>query len=156
MAEIHTRFAAAVGSLDSPERKLLQSLPVGAWSAIIQPGSMRYAYRPTVWDVVTRDAIEFASSGERGLMAPEDAFELAADSPALGTVAEFLAWNPRADPSLTDRESPLVEAAGLFHALIAFHRDDADPTAVLAADLDRILWAAGAAVGEDLDARKDG
>jgi hypothetical protein len=155
VGEIHTRFAAAVGSLDSPERKLLQSLPVAAWSAIIQPGSMRDAYRPTVWDVVTRDAIEFASSGERGLMAPEDAFELAADSPALGMVAEFLAWNPKADPSLTDRESPLVETAGLFHALIAFHRDDADPTAGLAADLDRILWAAGAAVGEDLDARKE-
>ncbi|NCA12374.1 carboxypeptidase regulatory-like domain-containing protein, partial [bacterium] len=112
------------------------------------------AYRPTVWDVVARDALEFATSGERGVVAPEDVFEVAADSAALGTAEEFLAWKPEEDPAVTDRASPLVESARLYRDLLTFHNPDADRTAFLAADLDRILWAAGAATGEGLAERK--
>jgi hypothetical protein len=153
--EIRARFAAAVGTPGSPERKSLQSLPVAEWDAVIKKGSMPDAYRPTVWDVVARDAVEFAASGERGLMDPEDAFELDADSPALGTREAFLAWQPEADEAVTDKESPLVEAAALYRGLLEFHARDADPSALLSADLDRILWASGAAVGEGLLDRKD-
>ncbi len=153
--EIRARFAAAVGTPGSPERKSLQSLPVAEWDAVIKKGSMPDAYRPTVWDVVARDAVEFAASGERGLMAPEDAFELDADSPALGTLEAFLAWQPEADEAVTDKESPLVEAAALYRGLLGFHSPDADKSALLSADLDRILWASGAAVGEGLEDRKE-
>jgi hypothetical protein len=153
--EIRTRFAAAVGTPDSPERKALQSLPVGEWDAIIEKGSMPDAYRPTVWDVVARDALEFAASGERGLMDPEDAFELDADSAALGALEAFLAWQPEADEAVTDKESPLVEAAALYRGLLEFHARDADPSALFSADLDRILWASGAAVGEGVLDRKE-
>ena len=154
VSEIRNRFAAAVGAADSPERQALQKLPVADWSVLLRPGTMPDSYRPTVWDVVARDALEFAASGERGLANPEDAFELDAESPALGTMEEFLAWQPEADPAVTDSSSPLLEAARLYRALIAFHRADKDPTALLAADLDRILWAAGAAVGPELADRK--
>jgi hypothetical protein len=158
--EIRTRFATAVGVPGGPERTALQALSVGEWDALIAKGSMPDAYRPTVWDVVARDALEFAASGERGLMAPEDAFELGVDSPALGTLAEFLAWRPEADDAVTDKESPLIEAAALYRGLLEFHRDavkrdGADRSALLAADLDRILWASGAAEGEGLDDRKE-
>ena len=148
VGEIRKRFAVAVGNPDSPERKALQRLPVAGWSAIIQPGKQPDTYRPTVWDVVVRDALEFASSGERGLVAPEDAFELDASSPALGTLDEFLAWQPEADKAVTDLDSPLLEAAKLYRGLLTFHRADADRTALLAADLDRILWASGAVVSQ--------
>ncbi|MFM8413719.1 MAG: alpha-2-macroglobulin family protein [Planctomycetota bacterium] len=155
LAEIRARFAAAVGGPGSPERKAIQSLPVADWDALIRKGSMPDAYRPTVWDVVARDALEFAASGERGLMAPEDAFELDGESPALGTREEFLAWRPEADEAVTDKGSPLIEAAALYRGLLEFHLGDADPSALLAADLDRILWAGGAAVGEGLEDRKE-
>jgi hypothetical protein len=154
VAEIRTRFAAAVGAEGSPQRQALQALPVADWSALVRPGTMPDAYRPTVWDVVARDALEFAASGERGLVNPEDAFELDAESPALGTMEEFLAWKPEQDPAVTDSSSPLLEAARLYRGLIAFHRGDKDQTALLAADLDRILWAAGSAVGPELADRK--
>jgi hypothetical protein len=155
VAEIRARFAAAVGTPESPERKALQALPVAEWDPIIETGSLPDAYRPTVWDVVARDAVEFAASGERGLMAPEDAFEIDVESPALGTVDEFLAWQPERDEAVTDKDSPLVEAAALYRSLIEFHSRDADPSALLSADLDRILWASGAAVGEGLEDRKE-
>ena len=154
VGEIRTRFAVAVGKPGSPTRKALQALPVAEWNAIISKGSMPDAYRPTVWDVVARDALEFAASGERGLMAPEDAFELDVDSPALGTLEEFLAWQPEADEAVTDKESPVLEAAAVYRGLIEFHRADAERSALLAADLDRILWASNTAVGEGLDERK--
>ena len=146
VSEIRTRFAAAVGDPGSPQRKALQSLPVGGWSALLEKGRMPDAYRPTVWDVIARDAIEFSSSGERGVVAPEDAFELDAAGPALGTLEEFLAWVPEADKTVTDTGAPLLETARLYRALLDFHRPDADRTALLAADLDRILWASAAAV----------
>jgi hypothetical protein len=155
LAEIKDRFATAVGRPGSPARQALQSLAVAEWDALIRKGSMPDAYRPTVWDVVARDALEFAASGERGLVAPEDAFELDVDSPALGSVEEFLAWRPEADEAVTDQGSPLIEAAGLYRGLIEFHKADADKSALLSADLDRILWASAAAVGEGLDDRKE-
>jgi len=146
VGEIRKRFAAAVGGPGSQVRATLQSLPVAEWSTLIEKGSMSDTYRPTVWDVVTHDAIEFASSGERGLVAPEDAYELDAASPALGTLEEFLAWQPKADQAITDLDSPLLETARLFLGLLEFHRADTDRTALLAADLDRIRWASAAAV----------
>jgi hypothetical protein len=146
VAEIKSRFAAAVGAPGSPQRAALQKLPVAEWSALIEKGAMADAYRPTVWDVIVRDAIEFASSGERGLVAPEDAFEIAADSPALGTADEFVAWQPESDKSVTDTDSPLLDTVRLYRDLLAFHKADADRTAFLAADLDRIQWANGAVV----------
>jgi len=159
VAEIKKRFAAAVGAPGSPERAALQKLPVSEWSAIIEKGAMADAYRPTVWDVIVRDAIEFSSSGERGLVAPEDAFEIAADSPALGTPEEFLNWQPKTDKTVTDNDSPLLDTVRLYRDLVDFHKADADRTAFLAADLDRILWASGAVVatGEpgDLYDRKE-
>ena len=154
VAEIRARFAAAVGPEDGPERRALQALASAEWDALLEKGTMPDAYRPTVWDVVVRDALEFAASGERGLMAPEDAFELDASAPALGTPEEFLAWRPRADESVTDKDSPILEAAALYRDLLGFHRGDADRTALLAADLDRILWAGGAAVGEGVAERR--
>ncbi len=141
VGEIRRRFAAAVDGGGG-----LQKLPVGEWSAILTKGTMPDAYRPTVWDVVIRDAIEFAASGERGLADPEDAFELEATSPALGTAAEFRAWRPSDDAAVTDTDSPSLQTATLYRSLLDFHAADADRTAFLAADLDRILWAAGAAV----------
>ncbi|MFM7244409.1 MAG: alpha-2-macroglobulin family protein [Planctomycetaceae bacterium] len=143
VGEIRRRFAAA---LDGGAG--LATLPVGDWSMILSKGTMPDTYRPTVWDVVARDAIEFAASGERGLAAPEDAFELSATSPALGTADEFRAWRPDAGGSITDADSPILQAAALYRSLLDLHAADADPTAFRAADLDRIRWAAGAAVDD--------
>jgi len=141
VGEIRVRFAAALDGGDG-----LKKLPVSEWSAILTKGTMPDAYRPSVWDVVVRDALEFASSGERGLADPEDAFELEATSPALGPAAEFRAWKPEDEKTITDADSPILHAARLYRSLLDFHAADADRTAFLAADLDRIVWAAGVAV----------
>lgn len=156
VSAIRAQFATCLGAIGSPEQKMLQAIPVAEWKAILTTGTMPDAYRPTLWDIVARDALAFATSGERGLMAPEGAFELDAASPALGSLEEFLAWRPEADPAVTDKDSPLLEAASLYRELLQFHGPDADSSARLSADLDRVLWAADVAKGEGVDARKEG
>ncbi len=155
IAEIRKQFKSALGDSTDTKKKVLQSLPVTAWDALLQKGSMSDAYRPTVWDVVVHDALVFLQSGERGLIAPEDAFEIDVRSPALGTLDDFLSWHPESDDDITDRESPILEAALLYRELITFHRDDADPSAFLSADLERILWASEIVVGDGVDKRKE-
>ena len=155
IAEIRKQFKSALGDSTDTKKKVLQSLPVTAWDALLQKGSMSDAYRPTVWDVVVHDALVFLQSGERGLIAPEDAFEIDVRSPALGTLDDFLSWHPESDDDITDRESPILEVALLYRELITFHRDDADPSAFLSADLERILWASEIVVGDGVDKRKE-
>ena len=155
LAEIRRRFDAALGDPGSPAERALQTMPVAEWDALIEKGSMPDAWRPTVWDVLVRDAIAVTSSADAGLTAPEDAFELEASSPALGSLEEFFAWRPEADESVTDRDSMLLETVVLYRRLLEFHRNDEDPSALLSADLDRILWAAEASVGEETEARKE-
>ena len=82
--EIHARFETALS-----DDRGLKGLPVEDWAMLIEAGSMGDAYRPTLWDVVVRDAIAFHQTGERGLVDPEDAFELEASSPALENVNVF-------------------------------------------------------------------
>ncbi len=144
VTEIRERFAAALAAEAG-----LKQLPVGDWDMLIEPGTMGPAYRPTLWDVVVHDCIVFATTGERGLDEPEDAFELEASSPALGEPARFRDWKLTAAGSpATDTDSPLLAAISLYQQLLAFHADDNDRTAFLAADLDRLLWAGSAAVAD--------
>ncbi len=151
VGEIRARFAAALGAPGGAERQRLMRQRVADWSLLLPPAAMPDAYRPTLFDVVAQDALAFHARGERGLVEPEDAFTIAADGPALGSVAEFRAWRPEA--TATDADSPALAAALLHRELLDFHGDDADRTAFLAADLERIEWAAGVAVGADVRAR---
>lgn len=144
--EIQHQFAVALA-----DEAGLKQLPVDDWAMLVEPGSMGAAYRPTIWDVVVHDAIAFHVMGERGFAEPEDAFELEASSPALQDVEAFRRWKPAGPDgggAVSDTESPLLAVAGLYQALLAFHADDADRTAFLAADLDRLLWAGDVAVAD--------
>ena len=139
ISDIDQRMTSAVAA-----KEFLSKLPVDTWSTLINKGTLGDSYRPTVWDVVVRDAIAFYSSGERGLIDPEDVFEISVDSAVLGNVEEFLQWKPES----TDLQSPELKAFSLFQKLLAFHRNDKDQTAFLSADFDRIEYASQKAVGE--------
>ena len=151
--EIHNQFEKALSDDGG-----LKGLPVEDWAMLIEAGSMGDAYRPTLWDVVVRDAIAFHQTGERGLVAPEDAFELEASSPALQDVNAFRAWKPAQaeanDDSVTDKDSPVLRVISLYQQILDFHADDNDQTAFLSADLDRLIWARGVAVA-DAEAEPD-
>uniref|UniRef100_UPI00055201CA alpha-2-macroglobulin family protein n=1 Tax=Haloferula sp. BvORR071 TaxID=1396141 RepID=UPI00055201CA len=122
----------------------LKKIPVADFADLFSKGELGDAVRPTLYDFAANCALEFYASNEVAASHPASAFSFTADSPALGTAEEFLAWQPE----LGDVTEPKSRALKLLQDLLTFHRNDADKSAFLAADLNRLCWA-GQAAGEE-------
>ena len=145
LAEIDRHFAAALA-----DEAALQATPITGYDALIERGTVLDSYRPTLWDFLAYEALEFYQAGELGTVEAEDAFSLdASASPIFGEAAEFAAWAP---PS-TDAGSPTLKAVRLYQKLLRFHAADADRSAYLDADLARLTFGRNRAVGEDMAER---
>ncbi|MCB1078058.1 MAG: hypothetical protein KDM64_09550, partial [Verrucomicrobiae bacterium] len=143
-SEIDARYRAALENAAA-----LQQIPITDFESLLEKGTVPDRFRPTLYDFLANEALTFYTAAEQAGAAPQDAFGFDASSPALGTMAEFLAWKPES----TDTESPKLRAIGLFQDLLRFHAADADASARVLIDLDRIEWAAGEATGDKADAR---
>src|SRR5262245_2698410 len=143
-AEIDKQFTKALAN-----EKELKAIPIDDYDALLEKGTLPDTYRPTLYDFLAFDALEFYSAGEQAGAKAEDAFEFAADGPALGTVGEFLQWQPQP----TDADSPKLKAIKLYQSLLTFHKDDADKSAYLDADLFRLQFAHANAYGESKSGR---
>jgi uncharacterized protein YfaS (alpha-2-macroglobulin family) len=144
LAEIAKHFETALAASTQ-----LKKIPVADYDALLDKGTVPDTYRPTLFDIVAHDALEFYQSGEQAGSKAEDSFELTADSPAFGTVKEFLDWKP----DTTDEQSVTLKAVRLYQDLLTFHKDDKDPTAFIDADLLRLNFGNNKAVGEGKDGR---
>jgi uncharacterized protein YfaS (alpha-2-macroglobulin family) len=148
-AEIDKHFQASLGA-----EKVLKATPIAAWDDLIEHGTMPDNNRPTLYDFIAHEALEFYTSGEQAAAKPEDAFELSADSAIFRSVPEFLEWVGRIDGAegvklVGDTNAPGVKALKLYRDLLKFHQGDAAPRlAFAAADLDRLEWGWNAAFGE--------
>ncbi|MCH1922513.1 hypothetical protein L9G15_24190, partial [Shewanella sp. A3A] len=85
--EIDARFQTSLADAEA-----LKKVPVADFAELLEAGSLGDELRPTMYDFITHLALEFYSSEEVAVSRPQDSFQIAADSPALGTAAEFLAW----------------------------------------------------------------
>ncbi|TWU26179.1 MG2 domain protein [Novipirellula galeiformis] len=130
-------------------RDVLQKTPIAQYDELIEKGSAPDSYRPTLWDFLVYEALEFYSSAEQAGARSEDAFDLSADSPIFASAEAFLDWNPITE----DNDSPKLKAIRLYQQLLAFHRDDKDPSAFIDTDLHRLEFANNHAFGEEKDAR---
>jgi len=127
----------------------LKATPIATYDALLNKGTMPDAYRPTLYDFVAYEALAFYASGEQAAAKAEDAFELTAESPIFAPVEEFLKWQP----GTTDTNSPTLKAVRLFQALLKFHQKDADKSAYLGADLDRLVFGRNKAFGAEKNPR---
>ena len=129
--------------------KTLKATPISAWDDLLTKGSMPDSYRPTLFDFIAHEALQFYTSGEQAAARSEDAFELSAASPILDGVESFLAWNPG-----TQEDSITLKAIHLFQNLLALHKNDPAPQFAFAmADLDRLNWGGNTAFGDVRDER---
>lgn len=142
--EIDEHFTKALA--DAPA---LKAIPIAEYDALLEKGNLPDAYRPTLYDFLAFEALNFYASPEQAGAKAEDAFEIDADSPALAPVDEFLKWKPET----TDATSRNLKAIKLLQSLLLFHKDDADKTAYLDADLFRLQFAYNQALGEEKAAR---
>ena len=86
-ARIDQQFQKALAA-----EKTLKATPIGAWDDLLPKGTMPDSYRPTLYDFIAHEALEFYTSGEQAAAKAEDAFKLSADTPALDSSDKFLAW----------------------------------------------------------------
>ncbi len=151
-AEIDVHFTKALAA-DAE----LKKIAVGTFDALLEKGTLPDAYRPTLYDFLAHEALAFYASGEQAAAKAEDEFELDADGPVFGTTEEFNvapAPSPESDKAKPNiKTSPLAKAVQLFQALLTFHKDDADKSALLHCDLERIRFGKNHATGEEKSAR---
>ncbi len=140
LAEMDARFTQALRHTDE-----LRRTPVAQWGALLPPGKLPDSYLPTLYDFLAGEALTFYTMAEQ-VARPENAFELDAASPALGSMEEFLAWDVPAGDAAN------LKALRLYKEVLAWHKADADPAALVTLDLQRLEWVRGV-LGEPADAR---
>jgi hypothetical protein len=153
-AEIDKQFQKALAA-----ETMLKATPISAWNDLLQRGTMSDRYRPTLYDFIAQEALEFYTSGEQAGAKPEDAFELSAESPIFDSPDKFLAWKA-GQPSASatagglQESSPVLRAIHLYQELLRFHqKDPAQQMAFADANLERLSWGWNAAFGEQKNTR---
>jgi len=139
-AEIDKRFQKALAAEEQ-----LKKIPVQTFGELLDKGTMPDSYRPTLFDFVAHQALEFYNSGEQAAAKAEDAFELTADSPIFRPIGEFVGWKIES----SDNDSNSLKAIRLYQQLLRFHRNDNDKSALLDADVERLTFGNNKAVGEE-------
>ncbi len=140
LAYIDQQFQTVLASADQ-----LQQIPVSDYDALLEKGNADDTYRPTLYDVLAFNALDFYSAGEQAGSRTQGSFDLSADSPIFDDMQSFIDWNP----DTTDGESRLVKAVRIYQQLLKFHQDDTDRTALLDADLLRLNFGNNEAFGEN-------
>ena len=143
LAEIDRRFQETLADRDT-----LRKIPIADFDTLLGPGELTDDLRPTLYDFFAHAVIGFYFPPEPDFDAPPEPFAFAPDSPAFAPVEAFLAWHPAAP----DKPSPRHRALLLYQELLNFHRQDANPTAFLHCDLERLRWA-GAVAADATPAR---
>ncbi len=144
LAEIDKQFQTTLTQAES-----LKKIPVSKYDDLLEKGNAPDAYRPTMYDVLVHNALGFYSAGEQAGARGTNAFDLQADSPVFSTANDFVAWEPES----SDSQSPTLKAIKLYQQLLAFHADDDDSSALIDADLLRLIFANNMAFGEEKSAR---
>ena len=117
------------------EDKLLEQTKLDSYEPIILKGNVRYL-RPTLFDLLAHQALDFFKRSDRNVNKPTDVFEID-DSVALGDAAVFAHHKF----VTTDTSSLHHRAMLLFQRLIDLHLADSRPDALIDVDLERLQWA---------------
>ena len=144
LSEIDRHFSAALAG-----EQQLKSIPISEFNDLLEKGTVPDVYRPTLFDFLAYEALEFYQAGEQGAAKAEDEFEITDDMPVFRPVPEFLKWVP----ATTDVNSTKRKAVRLYQNLLTFHQADADRSAFLDADLARLVFANNQVVGADKNVR---
>ncbi len=125
------------------QKDFLKTIPTEAFIGFLEKGSLPVSLRPTLYDFLAHEALDFYCWPEQAGAAPEDAFVIEADTAALGPLSDFLNY----EPETTDNASSAYKAIKLFQELLRFRKLQGDRDALISLDLDRLRFVYNAAVG---------
>jgi uncharacterized protein YfaS (alpha-2-macroglobulin family) len=120
-------------SLQQPD--LLQKLPITDFAELIEKGMNTEKLRPTLYDFLMHRAIDYFTRDETELTKPEYAFEID-DERAYAPLRDFI----RLKPNTSDTFSAKYQVLKRYQQVLSFHVSDTDPSALIDADLGRILY----------------
>lgn len=112
----------------------LQQVAIADYDAIISKGNARHL-RPTLFDLLVHEALDYFKTGDYYLTKPTYAFELK----DITTLSDYSAFVKATFTSI-DTASHLLKTLQLFQQLIQFHQNDADKNALVHVDIERIEW----------------
>lgn len=127
------------------EEAVLQQTKLEAFDDIITRGNVRQL-RPTLYDLLAHRALSYFMQYDRMIPKPADAFEL--------NQAVLFAEPERFSSfkfATTDSSSLYLKAIQLYQRLIKFHLKDANPAALIDADISRIQFVQAHAVMDTED-----
>ncbi|MEO6456575.1 MAG: MG2 domain-containing protein, partial [Ginsengibacter sp.] len=127
------------------EEKLLQQTDLDKFDPILIKGNVRYL-RPTLYDLLAHEALQYFKSDERDISRPSYAFEIK-DEKAFTPASEFITHKFISK----DSASLHFKALLIFQKLLAFHVGDAKPDALIDADINRMLFVKQYGVMADKD-----
>lgn len=113
---------------------VLQQQTPASFNALIIKGNTENL-RPTLYDLLAHKALDYFKNDNGYFTKPIFAFEIT-DPAALGHADEFI----RHQFSSQDSSSNLLQSILLFQQLMQFHQQDADPSAFIDINLERIDW----------------
>ncbi|MCH5688100.1 hypothetical protein LWM68_29885 [Niabella sp. W65] len=112
----------------------MQKTKLATFDAIIIKGNAR-TLRPTLYDLLAHQALQYFKNDERDISKPAYSFEIN-DPAALSPAATFAKINFATSDSLSLQQKALT----VFQDLIEFHLSDADPSALIDVDIERLQY----------------
>lgn len=112
----------------------LKQTNIESYSAIIIKGNAP-GTRPTSFDLIAHEALDYYETGLRYITETVYAFKLTEEN-CLSTAAIFMNHSFASK----DSSSHLLKALQLFQQLMQFHKNDPDPTAFIDVNIERIEW----------------
>lgn len=140
-AEIDKHFTNALAA-----EKILKATPVTDFSDVLEKGTLPDTYRPTLYDFIAHEALEFYSSGEQAGAKPQDDFELSNDL-LFPPAEKFVTLKPRVNAD--QGASAKYKAFRLYQDLLRFHAGDKEKAAFIDVDIGRLLYGKNVAFGDD-------
>ena len=129
--DLHQKISSLyLQSLD--QKQILQKTSLSGYDPLIIKGNSR-KLRPTLYDLLAHQALEYFSSDERDLTKPSYQFEIN-DEKAFAPAAVFVMANFQT----SDTSSLYYHAVKLYQELLSFHLNDTDASSLLDADLNRL------------------
>ncbi|MGF1554834.1 alpha-2-macroglobulin family protein [Paucihalobacter sp.] len=139
--EIHKLYQ---NSLD--HAPILQQTPLANYDELLMKGEFSKRYRPTLFDLLSYNALQFYETSESSINRPSYQFNI--ENPELLTEAKkFSSLNIQTKDSL----SLQLNAIKIYQQLIAFHLKDKEPFALVDADIKRLNFVYQNAVFENKD-----
>ncbi|MEZ7891650.1 MAG: alpha-2-macroglobulin family protein [Candidatus Wallbacteria bacterium] len=130
------------------DEEVLKKTQISDFKDILEGGDAQSdRLRPTLYDFIAFQALDFYTSGEQAAALPQDAFEIKADSDAFAPAEKFMKYKIET----SDTESAKVLALNFYQKLMSFHAADSDKDIFIAADLFRLKYVKNEATGADKD-----